>query len=772
VFLPVGGGGDVELTRRQLALAAIVLLGGCGDQALVIPCKGMSAAGPLVANAKLLKLDVYGAGVRCAGNTVAPGSAPQQSQTFMKGDKIALDIPPGEHTLVLTTFADAAGLQELGSACVQTELKAGEQFCDDLTVTPGPDIGAPDAAMDMACAGVGCPCSAAPDTCDDGFYCETVTQKCVPGCKTSADCSAGMGSTDGGVPDGGSVAATPFCNMQRHMCVQCLGSGDCPVGKLCSPSGACVLGCDLSQGKTCPVGFTCCSMLCVDTLSDPLNCSACNMPCTGAKNTCCSGACVDVLGDPVHCGNCGTACVNVNGTPGCSSGGCTWACTTGYAHCMTGMNTGCDTSTTTNLNCAGCGNRCDTANSNTPTCDGTRCNYASCKAGQADCSPAAPDTDGCETNLAATSQKVCSNMCVPASSCCSAADCTSPPGPAACYTPSCSGVGGSCSYAQKANSQVCGATCCIGINGTCTAGTCVLTCTAGFADCDGNKANGCETNLAATSQKLCGTTCVPASTCCAAGDCSATPSPAACYTPTCSGVGGSCSYPQKAGSEICGATCCLPINGTCNAGTCTLNCTGGFGDCNGNRTDGCELTLNIPSNCSACGAACDTVHSQGATCNGTRCNYTGCSAGYLQCSRPAPNTGGCCEGNGCCGTAPNQTCQVKHMNGFAGNYFDCFALGVTGNNATYNNQMALDAANSYAGQNGTASDGWTCTIGTDTVNQVCKTAGDGTTGTCTCWNYNATGTEMQFVGYAYQSTGAGTDRGCFCATAINSHNWN
>jgi len=52
--------------------------------------------------------------------------------------------------------------------------------------------------------------------------------------------------------------------------------------------------------------------------------------------------------------------------------------------------------------------------------------------------------------------------------------------------------------------------------------------------------------------------------------------------------------------------------------------------------------LDTPANCGACGRACDSTHSQGASCNnGTSCSYTGCAAGYEDCDASAPNTSGC-----------------------------------------------------------------------------------------------------------------------------------
>jgi alpha-tubulin suppressor-like RCC1 family protein len=54
----------------------------------------------------------------------------------------------------------------------------------------------------------------------------------------------------------------------------------------------------------------------------------------------------------------------------------------------------------------------------------------------------------------------------------------------------------------------------------CTMGACALNCAAGYANCDGNIANGCETNTATSAANcgMCGNTCGPASTC-SAGMC-------------------------------------------------------------------------------------------------------------------------------------------------------------------------------------------------------------------------------------------------------------
>src|SRR5690606_18913626 len=83
---------------------------------------------------------------------------------------------------------------------------------------------------------------------------------------------------------------------------------------------------------------------------------------------------------------------------------------------------------------------------------------------------------------------------------------------------------------------------------SCRAGDCEFTCLSGFADVDGNPNNGCEVNLM-TNVNHCGT------------------------------VNNKC--PSRANATL-----------TCVEGACGFTCLDGFGDCNGNPTDGCELNLN------------------------------------------------------------------------------------------------------------------------------------------------------------------------------------
>jgi hypothetical protein len=89
----------------------------------------------------------------------------------------------------------------------------------------------------------------------------------------------------------------------------------------------------------------------------------------------------------------------------------------------------------------------------------------------------------------------------------------------------------------------------------------VAACPAGFADCDGIAANGCESNLQ-TDPANCGR---------------------------------------------CGMGCGIGANSTraCAAGMCTLNCTTGFGNCDGDDRTGCETDITgSRAHCGRCANAC------------------------------------------------------------------------------------------------------------------------------------------------------------------------
>jgi hypothetical protein len=141
--------------------------------------------------------------------------------------------------------------------------------------------------------------------------------------------------------------------------------------------------------------------------------------------------------------------------------------------------------------------------------------------------------------------------------------------------------------------------------------------------------------------------------------------------------------------------------------------------------------LDTTANCSACGAACDTTHSTGATCNGTTCLYSGCSSGYSDCNKAAPDTNGCeCATPGCC----NSQCQTVHTNGVGQSFYDCNPV------QTHTLTSAIEACLAYAQTvGGNANDcvgGWGCPPGSTSVVAVCYAAQGGTVNCDNyCWTY-------------------------------------
>ncbi|MBX3182526.1 MAG: hypothetical protein KF915_07850 [Polyangiaceae bacterium] len=91
----------------------------------------------------------------------------------------------------------------------------------------------------------------------------------------------------------------------------------------------------------------------------------------------------------------------------------------------------------------------------------------------------------------------------------------------------------------------------------------------------------------------------------------------------------------------CGAGCepCAPgMNARCEAGACVLEgCAAGFGNCNLDRTDGCEVSLiSDPANCGACGRACVVNHGV-AACVAGECAVASCEVGFQDCDGDPSN---------------------------------------------------------------------------------------------------------------------------------------
>jgi hypothetical protein len=229
---------------------------------------------------------------------------------------------------------------------------------------------------------------------------------------------------------------------------------------------------------------------------------------------------------------------------------------------------------------------------------------------------------------------------------------------------------------DPANCGGCGQTCSGAPNAAprCVAGVCQVACRPGFGDCDGNAANGCETDLTQDVEH-CG----------------------ACAT------------------RCAGAPNATPV---CTAGTCSIACASGFKDCNRDPTDGCETNVESdPANCGQCGNACVPGSGASAACSAGKCVYSCtnplpgeviCGKSCVDPSTDRTNCGGC--RNVC---PPTQLC--------ADGQCGC-AAGETLCTATCTN-LATDPAN--CGRCGrSCNPGWSCSNGKCTCDPPKSTCGN------------------------------------------------
>jgi len=161
-----------------------------------------------------------------------------------------------------------------------------------------------------------------------------------------------------------------------------------------SPGGGEVTEAGPSDGG-CPAGFLACEGGCVDP-SAASSCGGCDNACEGDAGLCasagdggsfacvsacppsspnaCNGRCVNTSSDPANCTACGNTCSTevAYAHPVCGDGGCTFACNTNYTYC----GSVCVDFMTDSSNCGGCGQ--------THVCaSGTRCANGACTSADA-----------------------------------------------------------------------------------------------------------------------------------------------------------------------------------------------------------------------------------------------------------------------------------------------------------------------------------------------------------------------------------------------------
>ncbi len=617
--------------------------------------------------------------------------------------------------------------------------------CTSNGIPPGQCVFDSDCTSPDVCAARYCrtPCMTDAD-CPTGNVCHGVTSThqrvCIPAgspapCEYTSDCAAPEVCTSNGlcqsvcVQDYDCQVVNPHQTCQNGACVlQCVyGTGNCDgqssngceVNILASNDhcGACGTRCDARANATpvctmghclnsCTTGYGDCdgdpTNGCEADLSQPAHCGSCTQACTGATALCgtetdpvsgtvtyacmatCTGAfqrcgmtCTDITSDPNNCGGCGTVCPSTaTSTASCVAGHCQARCidTTGTRDCDGNPTNGCETHVATDpTNCGACGTACPTEANAAPACAMGTCGVA-CSEGFGNCDMNV--TNGCETDLntTATACGACGVACPAVASSaprCTAGHCavTCSPGYGDCDMNPANG----CETDLRSSVAACGTcghACTVPPNATatCATSTCGFVCNTGYADCNGLPADGCEVDVANDPANcgMCGSPCSTNhdSPVCTAGVC----------TVTCAAGYGDCNTNPADGCEVnletdvldCGAChhgCSFPSAGAvCSLGVCARSeCAAGRGDCDGIPSNGCETDITTSAaNCGACGNACSLPHAVPA-CVSSACVIASCAPGWADCNH---NPADGCEVNvtsdpahcGACGTA----CSTVH----------------------------------------------------------------------------------------------------------------
>jgi len=492
--------------------------------------------------------------------------------------------------------------------------------------------------------------------CEAGTYCSSAFE-CEPGCSTDDDCNL----------QGGAILV---CDVATHQCTGCASDDQCPPGLLCNADDSvCVDGC--TPDHTCQTAHLCCAGECANVAKDEAHCgtcgSACNPPnaepkcefaactwescsigfgdCNGQAGDgcevnlradvnncfacgnacsatvvnaipgCIAGACEisscepgfgdcdgdadngceeDLSSSVSDCGTCGFACSGDNATPSCFQGACDISCLTGFGNCDGNPGNGCEVDLSSNVaHCGACNSGCTASAGNTPYCAGSMCGETTCAPGTGNCD--GDPANGCEVDL----------------------------------------------DDDDANCGACGLACNLpnASMSSCSSGSCVVdACDMPYDNCDMVDANGCEQLLTnVTHCGMCDTPCAPPN---ATGDCDSS----VCTVDTCAPNRGDCDGFVFNGCEVdlntndnhcsaCNMPCDLPnATSACSGGGCIIvMCDGGFGDCNGDPSDGCETAVNTTANCGICDNLCDLSNATEQCVVGS-CEVLTCDAGFDDCN--------------------------------------------------------------------------------------------------------------------------------------------
>jgi hypothetical protein len=481
--------------------------------------------------------------------------APDAPETDVAGDRADVRTPrdsDGRCTVSADCF-DTVGTPACDTAagrCVRCtaaeDTCPADEHCDEAA-----HLCVPGCRADEGCNGGG----------DAGrmLYCNVATRACVA-CLRDEHCVRGYCENGGCVPwcepDRGCGPSQTCCTrtcadlMTNPMHCGACGAA-CPAGPraLANCAGG-------TCGLRCEAGYADCNASAadgceVDTRTSASNCGACGAACPAGANAtpaCAAGACtvacapgfadcnsrtddgceVDTRVSTAHCGACNALCATpANGAATCARGACGVACDAGFADCNSRADDGCEVDTRASTsNCGACGAACPTRANATASCGDGACGVV-CNEGFADCNGSA--ADGCEVNT-----RTSASNCGGCGTVCPSRPNAGPVCAAGACSVTCNAGFGNCNVrpddgceidtrASNSNCGACGAICTAraNANAACSAGVCRQTCVAPYVDCNGNSADGCETDVTADLANCgaCGRTCGFLQGC-AASDCS------------------------------------------------------------------------------------------------------------------------------------------------------------------------------------------------------------------------------------------------------------